>query len=311
VAYFDNQPSELSKLRRCNLLGINRSRVYYAPKPLTVEELELRTTIYDIWNEDSYKGSRTIREELIKYHNMVINRKRVQRVMGKLGISGILPKKNLSKLGKLEYKHPYYLGGMVINMANQVWGTDITYVKLPTGMMYVICLLDLFSRYVVGYVITNTLDTSGCIECFNLAADKHGKPHILNSDQGSQYTSHAWVSMLQMNDVIISMDSKGRWADNVYVERFWRTLKRECIYFLGIESAAQLHVEVARYINKYNTYRLHSALGYRTPEAVYLESLTKQNEFIPFCNWPVDEERVRVNKKIVLPTMALQGGNMI
>ncbi len=293
------------------MLGINRSRVYYAPKPLTVEELELRTTIYDIWNEDSYKCSRTIREELIKYHNMVINRKRVQRVMGKLGISGILPKKNLSKLGKLEYKHPYYLGGMVINMANQVWGTDITYVKLPTGMMYVICLLDLFSRYVVGYVITNTLDTSGCIECFNLAADKHGKPHILNSDQGSQYTSHAWVSMLQMNDVIISMDSKGRWADNVYVERFWRTLKRECIYFLGIESAAQLHVEVARYINKYNTYRLHSALGYRTPEAVYLESLTKQNEFIPFCNWPVDEERVRVNKKIVLPTMALQGGNMI
>lgn len=307
MAYFDNQPSELSKLKRCDLLGIQRSRIYYVPKPITVEEQELQATIYRIWDDDSYKGSRTIKEELIEYHNKVINRKRVQRVMRKLGIAGILPKKNLSKLGELQYKYPYYLGGMVIYMANQVWGTDITYVKLPTGMMYVICLLDLFSRYVVGYIITNTLDTSGCVECLNLAKGKYGKPHILNSDQGSQYTSHAWVSMLDANGIIISMDSKGRWADNVYVERFWRTLKRECIYFLGIESVVQLHIEVASYINKYNTYRLHSALGYRTPESVYLESVAKQNEFITFCNWPIDEERIRVNKKTVLPTMMFQG----
>jgi putative transposase len=275
------------------------------------EELELQTKIYTIWNEDNFKGSRTIRAELIEYHNMIINRKRVQRVMGGLKIHGILPKRNLSNLGEPQYKHPYYLGGMVIYMANQVWGTDITYVKLPTGMMYIICLLDLFSRYVVGYVISNTLDTSGCIECFNLAQDNHGQPHILNSDQGSQYTSCAWVSLLQKNGIFISMDSKGRWADNVYVERFWRTLKRECIYFIGIESVTQLHVEIAKYINKYNTYRLHSALGYRTPESVYFESLAVNNQFIAYCNWPVNEERVRLNKKRVLPTMNLQGDGMI
>lgn len=266
----------------------------------------MESKIYNIWDEHNFKGSRTIREELVKYHHMAINRKRVQRIMRKTGIKGILPKQNLSKPGDLQYKYPYYLGGMVIYMANQVWGTDLTYVKLPTGTMYVICLLDLFSRCVVAYVITNTLDTSGCIECLDQAIRNHGKPEILNSDQGSQFTSHAWSSMLNQLKITISMDGKGRWVDNVYVERFWRTLKRECIYASGIESVRQLHVEVARYITYYNTYRLHSSLGYQTPATVYRKSINSRPEFIAYCNWPPQEERTLISKKAVLPTMELK-----
>jgi putative transposase len=244
-----------------------------------------------------------IREELVEYHSMTINRKRVQRIMRKTGIKGILPKQNLSKPGDLQYKYPYYLGGMVIYMANQVWGTDITYVKLPTGTMYVICLLDLFSRYVVAYVITNTLDTSGCTECLEQAVRKHGNPNILNSDQGSQFTSYAWVTLLSQLKITISMDGKGRWVDNVYVERFWRTLKRECIYASGVESVEQLNMEVAKYIKYYNTYRLHSSLGYKTPYSVYCESINSEPEFIGYCNWPSEDERTIIKKKVVLPTM--------
>jgi putative transposase len=293
-------------LTRCKLLGINRTRIYYKAKVDSFEEQALESKIYTIWDEYNFKGSRMICAELNEYHNMVINRKRVQRIMRKLNIQGILPKRNLSKPGDLQYKHPYYLGGMKIYRSNQVWATDITYVKLPTGMMYVICLLDLYSRYVVGYVISNTLDTSGCLECLEHATTKHGHPKMLNSDQGSQFTSLAWVNKLSQLDIIISMDGKGRWADNVYVERFWRTLKRECIYANGVESVTQLHTEVARYIRYYNQQRLHSSLGYKTPCAVYQKNLEDITECVFYCEYPAQNNRVRIKKKRVLPTIIIR-----
>ena len=298
-------PSTLSKVVRCKLLDIQRSRIYYQAKPETVANLELESKVKSIWEEHNFKGSRVIKNDLITYQGLLANRKRIQRVMKKLGIKGVIAKRNLSKPGDLQYKYPYYLGGMVINYANQVWGTDITYVKLPTGTMYIICLLDLFSRYVVSYVIINTLETSGCLQCLEQATNRHGLPAILNSDQGSQFTSLAWVSALKQQEIMISMDSKGRWADNVYVERFWRTLKRECIYYLGIETVIQLHTEVAKYINWYNFTRLHSALGYKTPGEIYLSSRIINSQFQPYCNWPVDLNRLRVKKQIVLPTMQI------
>lgn len=286
-------------------MDIQRSRIYYQAKPETVSNIDLESKIKFIWDEHNFKGSRVIKKELVTYQGLLANRKRIQRIMQKLGIKGMMAKRNLSKPGDLQYRHPYYLGGMVINHANQVWGTDITYVKLPTGMMYIICLLDLFSRYVVGYVITNTLETSGCLQCLDQATIKHGLPAILNSDQGSQFTSLAWVSALKQQDIIISMDSKGRWADNVYVERFWRTLKRECIYYVGIETVVQLHIEVAKYINWYNSIRLHSALEYKTPREIYLNSRANNQQFQPYCNWPIDPNRLRLKKQIVLPTMEI------
>ena len=223
--------------------------------------------------------------------------------MRKLGIRGIIPKQNLSKVGEKQYKHPYYLAGMNIYKSNQAWGVDITYVLLPSGKMYVICILDVFSRFVLSYIIANTLDTIGCIECLNNAIACYGTPQILNSDQGSQFTSHVWVSLLSNEHIIISMDGKGRWVDNVYVERFWRTLKYECIFMLGIETAADLHKEVAIYIEYYNTRRLHSALGYKTPESVYLANVNSDEEFVLYCDWPPNQERVTNSRKTVRPTI--------
>lgn len=194
---------------------------------------------------------------------------------------------------------------MNIYQANQAWGVDITYCILPSGKMYVISLLDIFSRFVVGYVITNTLDTIGCLECLDSAIASYGKPHILNSDQRSQFTSHAWVNILQAYGIAISMDGNGRWVDNIYVERFWRTLKYECIFLLGIETVADLHREVAIYIEYYNRHRLHSALGYKTPESIYLAGIDKNEELILYCAWPPLQDRVVHSKKTVRPTIDL------
>ena len=262
--------------------------------------------LYKYWSDHNNKGSRTLAKDLLEYEGINISRNKARRIMKALGIKGIIPKSNLSKVGNLKYKHPYLLSGMFVYMANQVWATDITYVNLSTGRMYVICLLDVYSRYVVGYTITNTLDTSGCIECFTNAL-QFGKPLILNSDQGSQFTSYAWINLLQENAILISMDAKGRWADNVYVERFWRTLKYECIFMLGVETAEDLHTQVRIYIDYYNRRRLHSALNYKTPESVYLASLQQQNICALFCKWPAEEERVRQPKKMVMPTTMKPG----
>jgi len=273
-----------------------------------VENLALKDKIYDIWYDHNNKGSRSITADLIEYEKIIINRKKVQRLMRTMGIRGIIPKQNLSKAGDLEYKHPYYLAGMNIYQANQAWGIDITYCVLPSGKMYVISLLDIFSRFVVGYIITNTLDTIGCLECLDNAVASYGKPHILNSDQGSQFTSHAWVNILQDYGITISMDGKGRWVDNVYVERFWRTLKYECIFLFGIETVADLHRQVAIYIEYYNKRRLHSALGYKTPESIYLASTAKYEELVLYCTWPPLQERVVCSKKTVRSTIDNKNG---
>jgi len=298
-----SEPSKFSLSRCCKLLGINRSGVYYQAKPDSEAEVAIRGKIYTFWDSHNNKGSRTITADLREYENLTINRKKVQRVMRELDIKGILPKSNLSKIGDLQYKFPYYLAGMNIYAANMVWETDITYCILPTGKMYVISLLDVFSRFVVGAVVTNSLDTSGCIECLNQALSRYGTPYIINSDQGSQYTSYEWTNKLKSHNIIISMDAKGRWSDNVYIERFWRTLKYECIYLLGIERAQELHIETTTYITYYNTRRLHSALGYKTPEFTYLSSIAKNETFIAYCDWPECTTRDTKVKKRVLPTV--------
>jgi putative transposase len=303
MRYLSDEPSELSISKRCKLLTITRSRVYYKSRPESEEAKYIRHKVYEIWHDSrSVKGSRVITHELREYYKLTVNRKCIQNTMRYLGIKGILPKRNLSKPGELKYKHPYLLSGMNIYRSNQVWQTDLSYVKLPGGMMYVICLIDVFSRYIVGYVITNTLDTTGCIECFNKAISNHHKPQILNSDQGSNFTSHDWVSLLQQHSILISMDAKGRWADNIYIERFWRTLKYECIYAAGIETVSQLHMEVNEYIEYYNNSRLHSALGYKTPWSIYQSNLS--SNAIIYCEYPLVAARAIQFKPRVLPTVA-------
>ena len=284
------------------MLLVNRSRLYYKTKPVDKFEHELTMKIYNYWEEHNNKCSRVIMHDLYEYDGIKISRNKIRRRMQDLGIKGILPKRNLSKIGHLQYKHPYLLSGMNIYGANQVWANDITYVKLTTGTMYIICLIDVYSRYIVSYIITNILDSIGCIECLTNAL-KYNKPIILNSDQGAQFTSHSWINCLRQNKILISMDSKGRYADNIYIERFWLTLKYECIFMLGIENAQELHQQVKAYIKYYNTRRLHSALGYKTPESIYFTDGGTNNECELFCNWPADDDRVKKSRKTVKPNI--------
>jgi putative transposase len=304
MRYLHNEPSELSIRRKCILLSINRSNVYYNKAPEYKFNLDLKDRIEDIWNDRNNKGSRVITEELCTYDKLPVNRKRVQRLMRMLGIKGILPKSNLSKIGDVQCKHPYWLSGLHIYKSNLVWATDITYCKLPSGMMYVIVILDIFSREVLAYEITNTLEASGCISCLDKAIDKYGNPAIFNTDQGSQFTCHEWINKLTQNDIIISIDGKGRWADNVYVERFWRTLKYECIFLMGIETVDELKREIAKYIQYYNTLRLHSRLGYQAPQVVYNNSIAiNDSGAVIYCEFPPLSERTKMQRKRVLTTI--------
>lgn len=296
----------LSIRRKCWLLSINRSTLYYKKASESDLNIKLKESIKNIWLNHANKGSRTIKADLKEYDNIIVNRKRVQRIMCTLGIKGILPKRNMSKSGDLKYKHSYWLSGMFIYKANLVWATDLTYCKLPSGMMYIITLLDVYSRYVVSYAITNTLDTFNCLTCLDNGVSSYCAPIILNSDQGSQFTSKSWIDKLNQYDIIPSMDAKGRWADNIYLERYWRTLKYECIYMLGIETVYDLKIEVAKYVEYYNNKRLHSSLGYKTPSSAYFTSINLNQESLIYCKIEQPDDRVVIPKKIVKPSVMLR-----
>ncbi len=302
--YLTTEESTLSIRNRCTLLSISRSSVYYKKTPESILNIEIKDRIEEIWDERNNKGSRVITAELRTYDNLPINRKRVQRLMRMLHIKGILPKRNLSKVGEIQYKFPYALSGMNIYRSNLVWAIDITYCKLPSGMMYVIAILDIFSRKVLNHYVTNTLEAVNCINCLEKAILKYGKPVIFNSDQGSQFTCNEWINTLEKHKIIISMDGKGRWVDNVYVERFWRTLKYECIFLLGIETAPELKQETTKYIQYYNTLRLHSRLDYKTPQSIYNASIVgNPTDAIIYCEYPALDERTKKQRKRVLPSV--------
>ena len=280
----DNQ-NKLSLRVCCDLLNINRSGLYY--KPVASKDDDLCSKIWDIWLEHNNKGWRSIQADLAEYHDLVVNHKRVKRLMRKLGIHGILPKKTTSKSDKTHYKYPYLLKNMNIYRANQAWCSDISYVKLPQGHVYLVAIVDIYSRRILDYAISNTLEAEFCIRCLERCIQKYGAPVIFNTDQGVQYTSHEWINVLQRNNIIISMDGKGRWADNVWIERVWRTIKYECIFMYGIENLLELKAELNKYISYYNTRRLHSSLGYKAPTFYYEVSVTKHalDDIILYCEF--------------------------
>jgi putative transposase len=261
--------------KQCELLGVSRSSFYYEPKER--DETELCQFIHQIWAEDQSKGYRMITADLRAYHNMVVNSKRVRRIMLKLKIMGIIPKRNLSKNKNPQYKYPYLLRKLLIGQANLVWCTDITYLKLPSGFMYLIAIIDVYSRCVLGYEISNNLESDFCLACLERCIARYGAPAILNTDQGIQFTSNLWVDKLKQHNIHISMDGKGRWADNVWIERFWRTIKYCNIFMHGAETVKELKQLVNQFIKYYNEKRLHSTHGYQTPMSVYKASIV-QNE---------------------------------
>lgn len=257
----------LSVRRRCALLGLNRSGLYHEPAGETAEDLRLMRRIDEQYTACPFYGSRRMTAWLAEQGEEV-NRKRVRRLMRVMGLEAIYPKPRLSTAGQGHKVYPYLLRGATIERPDQVWSTDITYVPMTSGFMYLAAVIDWFSRHVIAWRLSNTLDGSFCLEMLEEAL-RSGKPEVFNTDQGVQFTAEAFTGRLESAGVAVSMDGRGRALDNVFVERLWRTVKYEDIYVRGYEAVPDLHRGLSRYFVFYNDERLHQSLGYRTPTAVY------------------------------------------
>ena len=220
-----------------------------------------------------FYGSRRMMKWLRKEKGYKVNRKHVRRLMRLMGLEGLAPKPNMSKPRKEHKKYPYLLKGLKIDRPNQVWSTDITYIPMNRGFIYLTAIIDWYSRYVLAWRISNTLDSDFCVDVLNDALRLYGKPEIFNTDQGSQFTSDDFIDVLKNNDIQISMDGKGRWVDNVFVERLWRSLKWEEVYPKCYDTVFEAKAGIAAWMNFYNDERLHQALDYKTPNEIYKSSL--------------------------------------
>lgn len=257
----------MSVRRQCELLDLNRSSWYYEASPETPENLELMRLIDREYTAHPFLGSRRITQWLIRQGHEV-NRKRVQRLLRLMGLEALYPKPRLSLAGRGHKVYPYLLRGVAIERVDQVWSTDITYVPLPRGFMYLAATIDWFSRFVVSWRLSNTLDGSFCQEMLEEALGR-SKPEVFNTDQGVQFTAGAWTGRLERAGVSVSMDGRGRCLDNVFVERLWRSVKYEDVYLRGYESVPELDRGLRAYFAFYNQERLHQSLAYRTPAEVY------------------------------------------
>jgi putative transposase len=266
----DSDHPQLSVRRQCELLGLNRSTLYYEPAPETKENLALMQLIDKQYTDCPFYGSRKMTAWLQKVLQLQVNRKRVQRLLRLMGLEAIYPKPKLSLPGQGHKVFPYLLRGVTIGSVDQVWSTDITYVPMPNGFMYLAAVIDWFSRYVIAWRLSNTLEGSFCLELLDEALSL-GRPEVFNTDQGVQFTQEAFTARLLSAGVAVSMDGKGRCLDNVFVERLWRSVKYEEIYLRWHETVPQLSKGLGRYFAFYNEERLHQALDYRTPGQVYRE----------------------------------------
>jgi putative transposase len=255
--------------RQCALLGLCRSSLYYQPAAEAEENLRLMRLLDQEYTAHPFYGSRRLTQWLIG-QGEAVNRKRVQRLLRLMGLEAIYPKPKLSAAGRGHRVYPYLLRNVRIERPDQVWSTDITYVPLAHGFMYLAAILDWFSRYVLAWRLSNTLDGPFCLEMLDEAL-RRGRPEVFNTDQGVQFTARAWTGRLEAAGVAVSMDGKGRCLDNVFVERLWRTVKYEDIYLWKYEAVPELQQGLGRYFPFYNEGRPHQALGYRTPAAVYQE----------------------------------------
>jgi len=268
-----HQGHSLPVTRRCELLQVARSTAYYKPAPVSGEDLALMRLIDEIHLELPFYGSRRIRDELDDRGHRV-SRKRIQRLMRLMGLRALYPKPRTSIPGKGHTVYPYLLRDLAVERPDQVWAADICYLPMAKGFMYLVVVMDWHSRRVLSWRVSNTLDSTFCVEALQEALGRYGAPAIFNTDQGCQFTSEAFTGVLKAHGTAISMDGKGRWVDNVFVERLWRTVKYEDIYLRAYETPKALREGLARYFTFYNSRRRHSALARRTPDAVYFGSQT-------------------------------------
>jgi putative transposase len=264
----DRKLPELSVRRQCELLKVSRSGLYYEPEPTSPEELALMRRIDEIHLQRPFFGSRMLADALRK-EGRDVNRKHVQRLMRLMGIESIAPKPKTSEPHPEHVQYPYLLRGLAIRRVNQVWATDITYIPMETGWAYLVAIIDWYSRRVLSWRVSNTLDTRFCVEALEEAFERFGKPEIFNTDQGAQFTSDDFTRPLRDRGIAISMDGKGRCLDNVFVERLWRSLKYEEVYLHAYDDVAEARAGIGRYFAFYNDERAHQSLGYQTPASFY------------------------------------------
>ena len=263
-----DQAHGLSIARQCELLSICRSAYYYKATGETLLNLHLMRLIDEQFMETPYYGTRQMTRYL-RRQGYGISRKRIGRLMRNMGLAAIYQKPNTSKPHPEHKVYPYLLRGMTINKPNQVWCTDITYIPMRRGFLYLVAIMDWASRKVLSWRLSNTLDADFCVAALEDAIEHYGTPEIFNTDQGSQFTSYVFTAALKDAGIRISMDGKGRWMDNVMIERLWRSLKYECIYLHAYETGSEVRQGLDRWIKHYNEQRPHSSLDDKTPDEAY------------------------------------------
>lgn len=269
------QTHALAKTRRCELLAVARSTAYYQPEAGSEEDWRLMRLIDEIHLQYPFFGSRRIRGEL-EDRERKVSRKRVRRLMRQMGLQALYPRRRTSQPSKGHKIYPYLLRDLAIDRPNQVWAADICYIPMAKGFMYLVAIMDWHARRVLSWRVSNTLDTDFCIEALQEALQRFAPPEIFNTDQGTQFTSEAFTGVLKEQGIAISMDGKGRWVDNVFVERLWRSVKYEDVYLRAYETPADLRKGLVRYFDFYNARRRHSALDRRTPDAVYFDQVARE-----------------------------------
>src|SRR3954469_19670774 len=271
-AKLDRDHPLLSVRRQCAMLGLARSGVYRLAGPANDDELGLMPRIDELCTRWPFLGSRRM-AAMLRAEGVVINRKRVQRLMRRMGIAALGPKPRTSKPAPGHTIYPYLLREVTVERPNQVWAADITYIPIGRGFLYLVAVMDWASRAVLAWRLSNTMDVSFCVSALEEALARFGRPEIFNTDQGSQFTSAAFTGTLAAAGIQISMDGRGRWMDNVFIERLWRSLKYEDIYLKGYADGREAKAGIANWISFYNGRRPHQALGYRAPMAVWRERM--------------------------------------
>jgi putative transposase len=268
TAMLDRQHPALSVRRQCALLGLHRSGVYRPPPAHEDPDLALMRRIDALFMTRPFYGSRRMTATL-RAEGLAVNRKRVQRLMRTMGIAALGPKPRTSKPAPGHKIYPYLLRNLAIVRPNQAWCADITYIPLGRGFLYLVAVMDWASRAVLSWRLSNTMDTAFCVAALEEALARHGTPEIFNTDQGSQFTSEAFTGVLLRAGIQVSMDGRGRWMDNVFIERLWRSLKHEEVYLKGYAEAREARLGIGQWISFYNEVRPHQALGHRMPMAVW------------------------------------------
>jgi putative transposase len=263
---------KLSIRKQCKLLGIHRSGLYYTNQGEGEENLRIMRLMDEYHLNYPTAGVLQI-QDYLRGVGLVVNHKRIRRLLRKMGIMAQYPRRTLSNLGEVRYIRPYLLKNLKIERANEVWQIDITYIPMAKGFMYLVAIIDVYSRFVVGWSVSNSMSSDWVCQVCSEAIGRYGKPEIINSDQGSQFTSQKWIELLEGRRIRVSMDGKGRAIDNVYIERLWRTVKYDHVYLHPAEDGWELVQGLKAFFQRYNFERTHQGIGRKTPATLYTRRL--------------------------------------